>query len=355
MTDTLELTVIARSALPTILAADADDILGSLARKVAAFQPDASTPAGREEMRSLAYEIARTRTKLDNLGKSLGEDAKRTIDALNAERRVLRDRLEELQDQVRAPLTEWETREKRRVQEHEAELARIGAGADFSPDAPAADLAVRLETLRAWPARDWEEFATRASGALAVGISKTEAAHAAAVKREAEAAELARHRAEAAAREQQEREARIAAEAADRARREAEEAAQAREAEAARKAQAEREAAAQRERDAQEALAKAERDRAAALEQAERDRIAAAAKAKRDQDAAVEAERRRAEAEASAARAAAARRAEDVAHRTSFNREAVAALVTLDLTEDQAKAIVTAIAKSLIPHVSISY
>lgn len=358
----MELTVIPAASLPTIIKADTDDILGALARKVAAFRPDISTPAGRDEMRSLAYEIARSRTKLDNIGKSLGEDAKKTVDAINAERRVLRERLEELQAHVRDPLTAWENAEKDRVAGHEKALAEIVESSGYGVVETADELALRLNALHNYPARDWQEFAARARQTLDAEITRTAALHEAAVKREAEAAELARLRAEAAEREKKEREEQIAAEAADAARREAEAKARKEAEEVERKARAERDAAAQRERDAQAAVERAQRDareaeaRAkTAAEKAEADKIAAEARAKREREEAIEAERQRVVRLAEAKRLADVARAADVEHRGSINRDALAGFVGIGLTEELAQSVVIAIAKGAIPHITITY
>jgi len=365
MSETIErtaLAVIPASALPTILAADTDDILGKLAAKVKAFRPDVSTEKGRAEMRSLAAQISKAKVALDNIGKDLKEEAKRVTDAIDAERRVLRSRMEDLHEQVRAPLTAYENAEKQRVADNEAALAAMVESPTYGTTETAAEIAARIEWLTNYPPRDWREFTDRAAVTLKVEIQRMERLHAAAVKREEEAAELARLREEAAQRQReaeekarQEREERIAAEAADRARKAAQE-------EAERKAQAERDAAARREREAQEAAARAVREKEdaerraqQAAEKAERDRIAAAEKAERDRQAAVEAERRRVAQEAERKAQEEERRAADKAHRSRINNEALAGLIAAGLSEDQGKAVVVAIAKRAVPHVSINY
>ena len=86
------LVVIPAGELPQIVAADKDGILAGLAAKVAAFDSDMSTKKGRDACRSLSYEISRVKTKLDTLGKGLTEEQQRMINAVNAERRLLRER-----------------------------------------------------------------------------------------------------------------------------------------------------------------------------------------------------------------------------------------------------------------------
>ena len=48
---------------------------------------------------------------------------KKTVDAINAERRILKEKLEQLEDDVRGPLTAYEEAEKQRIAGNEATLA----------------------------------------------------------------------------------------------------------------------------------------------------------------------------------------------------------------------------------------
>ena len=379
------LIVLPASALPQIIAADTDGLLSKLAAKVAEFSkgnPDVSRPKDREAMRKLATQIRSTKAELDRLGKSLGDEANKTINAINAERRVLREKLEQLEEAVRGPLTAYEAAEKQRIADNEAALAAIVEAPNYGQTETPAEIAARIEVLTNYPARDWREFSDRAASTIAAEITRLERLHAAAVKREEDAAELERLRAkederrrEAEKRAQLEREARIAAEAADRAAQTEREAAARREREVAEAAQREREASAQRERDAEASRLKAIRDKEAAEERereaiakAERDRIAANARAETErkaaEEAAIVAERKRQEREAAAIKAEEDRRAANLAHTRKINREAAAQIVlaisefhtgTADEAKKIAQAIVIAIAKKQVPHVAISY
>jgi hypothetical protein len=378
------LAVIQPSSLPTIIAADADDILGNLAKKVQAFRQDVSTHAGRAEMRSLAYDIAKALADLDRLGKGLTEGWRKSTAAVNAERRLLEERMRELQEKVRAPLTAWENAEKNRVAGHEAALAAIVEAPDYGQTETARELRQRYDYLRDYPIRNWQEFQQRADEALTAEIVRTERLLAAAVKAEADAWELNLFRAKqaeqdrlAAIQEQERRERQIAAEAAERATREAEERA---DAEAKRRAalvEAERLAAERETREAvelakraQEAAAQAERDRAAAVAKAEQDRVdaerneascraEAALDAERAQRAAVEAaeqaERKRAANAKAAEEAETARRTADKQHRAEFNREALADLVAAGVSDAHARTVIAAIAKGAVRHVEMRY
>lgn len=337
-------------------------LLDKIEREVRAVRTDISTPAGRDQVRSLAYKVARSKTALDAMGKGLTDEWRARTDAVNAERRAIRERLDALAEDVRRPLTAWEQAEKDRVAGHERALAAMVEAPGYGQAETSADLSLRLEWLRNQPRRDWQEFAARAADTLAAEIERTERLLVAAQKREAEAAELARLRAEEAerarqeaARQQAEREARIAAEAAERAQRQAEERAAHAARAAAEQAEAERRAAERQRREAEERAARAEAAAAEAERRAEATRVAAAEKAERDRIAAVEAERARVAQAEEAARQAEAARAADRAHRGRINKAAADALVALGLPDDLARQVVTAIVAGSVPAVSIRY
>lgn len=364
----------------------ADDLLAKLEAEVRAVKTDISTPAGRKAIASLAYKVARSKTALDEMGKTLTADLKAKTAAVDAERRIIWDRIEALQLEVRKPLTDWENAEKARVEAHEDALDDLTHAATFTVAEPSIEeIDARLAFAnRELATRDWQEFAQRAREAAETSIKSLTDLRDRTVKREAERAELERLLQEEAARKEQERLAEIARQAAEKARREAEEkaAAEARAAEeraAAERKRVEKEAAdkiaaeqAERqrvERERQEAearAAKAEADRKAAekraadeakaaAEQAERDRQAALAKAERDRVAAVEAERKRAADAKAREEAEAAKREANKRHAAKINGQVLNALMAAGLTEEQGKLAVTAIAKGLVPHTKITY
>ena len=288
---------------------------------------------------------------------------------IDQERRMIRDRLDALKEEVRKPLTEYENAERDRIAAHEAALAEIIALADVPADAAPYQIALRMDDLTAKAKRSWQEFSTRATMTIGQINDRLTDLHAAAVKREAEAAELDRLRAEHAERErqeaeirQQEREDEIRRRAAEQARLDAEARAAAELGEAARREQAAELARAQ----AQEAADRAEAARVAAVAKAEQDRLdaerraelalaQAQAKAEMDQQYILIAERKRAADTKAAEEAETARRTADKAHRAKVNNEAMAGLVAAGLDDKAARAAVIAIARGAVPHVTISY
>lgn len=329
-----------------------DPYLAKIKEELDAFVPDVSTKRGRDAIASIAYKVAKGKTALDNIGKELVADLKDVPKKIDAERKRMRDLLDQWKDEVRAPLTAWEEAEEARQAKHKAGIEWFNLRAKEHHDLDLSELRTSLAEVDGKVVdQAWEEFEAEAHRAKAKAVEALIAAVAAREKYEAEQAELAKLRAEAAAREQKDREERIAREAAERAQREAEA-----------KAQAEREAAIKREADAKAAAERRELELKLQAERAEREKAEALrreeqakADAERQAAAAVEAEQRRVAAAAEAEAQEAKRRERDKAHKTGINRAAMEAFMAGGLTEECAKTAVTLIAKRAIPAVSITY
>lgn len=332
-----------------------DKIVSDIEAKVRATPTDISTAKGRKEVASLAFKVARSKTALDEMGKSLVSGLKAQSKLIDTERAKVWDRLEALQAEVRKPLDEYEAVEADRIAGHEKTLAWLAESRVFATSPTVAMIRAQMVDVQSASERDWQEFSARAKAATADAVNGLKAMLATAEQAERDAAELQRRRIEQAAQERQEREDRIAAEAAAKATREAESKAAREAQEAADRAAEALRKADQEQREATARALKAERDFAVAAAKAEQDKKDAAAKAGRDRLAAIEAERRRV-ADAKAAEAAEiARREADKAHRKTINSEALAALVAAGLTIEQGVIAITAIVKCAVPHIRISY
>lgn len=242
-----------------------DKLVAHVEATARAHKPDVTTRKGREAIRKLAADVARSKTGLDDAGKNLNAALREQINAVDAIRREARDRLDALKVEVRQPLTDWETAEEARVETHKARIASIEACGTGTYDATTLRAAL-AETKAIIIDAGFEEFEAEAHRAKDAALRRIEAALAVEEQREAERQELERLRAEAAAREE-----------ADRKRQEAEAAEAKRIADE--KAEVERQARIEREK--QEAVAKAARD---AEERARSEAADAAAKVKADQD-----------------------------------------------------------------------
>ncbi|MCU8619947.1 hypothetical protein [Klebsiella pneumoniae] len=318
--------------------------------------PDLSTAKGRARIASLAAQVSRSKTAVEKPGRDYLKRLKEQPKVVEAELRRFVTECDQLRDEVRRPLTEWEDAEKARTEALQQRLVDLRALADVIDTSgnylPSADIQARILEAKSVVLDDsWQERAAEAGVAKDSTIQQLEASLVIAQKREHEAAELDRLRKEAEEKARLEREENIRREAAEQAKRDAEA-----------KAQAEIDAAARRESEARAATERAEREKIEAQQKAEREAKAAAEKAEQEKNAAIAAERRHQE-EAESARLAEqkriaeeeARRAADKEHRRSINRQAIADLIESGLTQEMAEKALIAIASGKVSAVSIKY
>lgn len=333
--------------------------------------PDVSTAKGRDEIRSMAARVTRSKTAIDKARLGLTAEWRENVKKANEAGKLIEERLQSLADEVRQPLTEWEETEKARIATIDGMIAELKAHARV--DSLDSAGMVRERGTQVWGLSfDPEVYQDRLDETEQVKSETVATLRAALVRmerEEADRAELERLRAEAAEREEADRLAREEVErvaaAQEAACREAEEAAayEERRAAAEQAAQEEierekREAAERATREAEEA-AQAERDRierehADALA-AERARAEQAERAAREQQEA--ADRQRAE-EAAAAKKLAeeqAAREANVKHRTAVKTKAKQAIMTCGCSEDAAQKIVLAIIAREIPGVTLEF
>ncbi|HDU1612048.1 TPA: hypothetical protein REX08_003874 [Klebsiella pneumoniae] len=298
-----------------------DPLIEAIEKEARSLVPDVTTKKGRDAIASMAHKVARSKTYIDNAGKDLVAELKALPKQIDESRRVIRERLDALKDEVRRPFTEWEA-EQERIKAEEAmnalHVEALAMNEEFDRQ-----LAARIESDHEMALLMNDAF-DREQADKAAEAERQRIAHEEEIKRMAAAA---------ASREVEQR------------------------------AQREREEAAHR-----EAVLKAQ------AEQAERDRIAAEKKAEADKQAAIEAERRKAQEEADRIRREAeqreqarlaeekrkadeqARREADVKHRKAVGTEIVKALLAnTSLTRDQAIEVLTAVKDGRIPHTGISY
>ncbi|KKY66010.1 coiled-coil domain-containing protein [Klebsiella michiganensis] len=309
-----------------------DPLIELIEKEARSLVPDVTTKKGRDAIASMAHKVARSKTYIDNAGKDLVAELKALPKQIDESRRVVRERLDALKDEVRRPLTEWEA-EQERIKAEEAMNAL---------HAEALEMNIKFD----------QELAAKfeADHEMALLMNDAFDREQAEKKAEAERQRIAR-------------EEEIKRQAEEKAKREA-----------AEKAQREIDAAAAREREAILAKERAERERIEAQQRAEREQREAAERAEREKQAAVEAERRKAQEEADRIRREAeqrekarlaeekrkadeqARREADVKHRKAVGTEIVKALLAnTSLTRDQAIEVLTAIKDGNIPHTGISY
>ncbi len=377
----MELALPEPTSLPAIFGKTelVDQLLSRIEAEARSQAPDLSTPKGRKAIASLAYKIAQSKSALDEAGKALNETARAQINAVDAERRKIRDRLDALKDEVRKPLTEWEAKEDARIARCKSLLARFRPASVPASSEGLRGMIAELDAITV--DASWEEFEPEATAAKADCLARLREHLAAAIEREEQAAELERLRREAAERAEADR-LRAEQEAAARAKAEADRIEAERQRIAA-QAEADRQARAEREKQEAAARAAKEAEERAAAELARQKREAEEAAARAAKEAAereaeierqakareealraeIEAEKRRAELDAQAERnriaeAEAARlrkekrRAEDAAHRATIRTAIVDALKAMSGNATPER-IADALMAGSIPHTKV--
>lgn len=268
--------------------------------------PDLSTAAGRKRVASLARMVSSSKVAIVTPGREYLKKIKEQPKIIEAELKEFTKKMDELRDQVRQPLTEWE-----------AEQESIKAAEKAAIEA--AKLAEQKE-------RDHE---------LAILMNErfNHQREAAAI----EAKRLADEQAAQAERDRIAREQEIKRQAAEQAERE-------------------KQAALQQAEMARKMAEQAEQRRIEEQQRAEYARIEAEKKAKIEAEQAVE--RYRLEQEAQAQRIEAERKAreQNEAHQRKINNAACDALVRCaGLSNEAAKAVIVCVIKNQIPHMHLTY
>lgn len=333
MSEVTDLVVIEKQNAMAVFTAkeQLDPIIEAIEKEARSLVPDVSTKKGRDAIASMAHKVARSKTYIDNAGKDLVAELKALPKQIDESRRIVRERLDALKDEVRRPLTEWEA-EQERIKAEEAMNAMHEEALEMNEEFDR-QLAAKIEADH--------EMAMLMNDAF---------------DREREEQ---RRLAEQA---QRERDERLQREAVERAQREAEE-----------KHRAELEAAARREAEAKAATERAEREAREAQERTARLAQEAREQAERDKQAAIEAEQHKAREEADrikreaeakeAARLAEekriaeeeARRAADKEHRRTVNRRVIADLIAQGIPEEFAQKAMLAIAGGKVADAHIKY
>lgn len=326
-----------------------DSIKSQVNEKFEGVVWDFSKKKDRETVASLAYKIGRSKTAIDAEGKKLKEQYTVFTKKIDAERKLAREQLEAEQARIRKPLDDWEQAEKDRATELQN---RVNQLTQQFRSMTSSDIKADIERIKSIEIDDsFMEFKDKAKLAKFETLELLGELLIQAEKQEAEQAELEKQRIAEQERLQREHDERVAREAANKARFEAEQKAK----EEAERVDREKQEAAER-----EARLKAEKE-AALLREAELKRQAEeqAKQAEIQKQQAIEAERLRIEKE-QADKAEAERKAEEarlanVEHMRSINNEILNKLCEIGLDEEQAKSVITAIAKNQIPNVTIKY
>ena len=333
-----------------------DPYLAQIEQEVKAFKPDITTTKGRKEIGSMARKIGSSKTFLDNAGKELNAEAKLKAKLVDNERKRCREFLDNLRDEVRAPLLAYEEdikkKEAEQLEKYNALKLIVSTVDAFGSPLSTEELSNSLIDLNVLEVDEsYGDYELPALKAKTKGLVDLQTAIDEATKQFEHEKRLEQER--------------IIAEEQERIEYEAETKRQAK-IEAERELQNQVDRANKEKQDAIEAAAKAEQERIEAdkrakaeAEEAEAKRLKQAEQAKidaeNDKQRAIEAEKKRqSDDQARLIREQQAREA-DKEHRTEVNNSALLALVSAGVDVDTAKKVIIAIAKHQIPNVTINY
>lgn len=114
-----------------------EDLLTQIEKEVLAFVPDVTSNKGRLAIKAMVTKVTKSKTYLESKGKDLAAEYKAIPKVIDANRRVVKEKLTELAEQVRAPLTEYEAAEmeaqleKKRIRDAEELAAKVDQDHEF--------------------------------------------------------------------------------------------------------------------------------------------------------------------------------------------------------------------------------
>ncbi len=304
-----------------------ESILDAIKARVKEFKPDLTTAKGRKEIASVASKVAKSKTFLDGIGKDVVADWKAKAKVIDGQRKIIRDTLDAMKEEVRKPLTEWEEAEEKRQEKINKRILGIKAAADLTSYGSVTSDIIKqnLDEVKSIEIDDsFAEYKDLAENEKDNAINILQARLDRQLEHEEEQAELAELR-----KEKEEREKKEAAEKAE-AERKAQE-------EKIRK-EAEEKAKLEEEKKSKEAIAKIEAEKQELIRKQEEEK----AKAEAEQKWKEEEERKR---------------IADENHRKAIEDEAIACIAKIpDISNLKiAKVIIKAISENKIKNVSINY
>lgn len=294
-----------------------EEILEAITSEAKSFVVgDLSVKKNRDAVKAMVTKITKSKTYMESKGKDLAAEYKAIPKAIDANRKLVKDTLNDLQDLVRKPLTDWENEQQAIADQLAAEEAANLLAKQKDTDH---EMALLLN----------EKFNQEAKAELE-RIEQQRIAYEAELQAKAaiEATRLAEQQAEA-----QRKKVELDKQEAIRSEQ---------------RAILEKEKAEQREKQLVIDAKNAEKQKVIDAENAENRRLADIEAAKQQEIARQQAEQDRLALEQKA-------RDENKEHQRAVNQSVIAALLVTGINEDQAKLIVKAIIKCEVPNVSLTY
>lgn len=160
--------------------------------------PDMTKKKDRDAVRSLAAKVPKLKTKVDAWGASLVDESRKAVNEMDALRKEFRQELDDLKDEIRKPLTDWEVAEEARVEKIQAEINKARDLGQVKFGETSKQIQDRIDQLPTHDLDFYEEFKDEAQLVLEAAFNQLTAARTAAknvedelAQREAERQELA--------------------------------------------------------------------------------------------------------------------------------------------------------------------
>lgn len=341
-------------SLPVAYTAESlEQLFDKVKAEVEAHVPDIETVEGRKHIKSLAAKISSSKTAIDKPMREYLREIKALPKVVEKNARESVERFDTLRDATLKPLADAQASQDAIIERMD-EIVRMCSQDGLTSDTVRllVDEVAEVEVETTF----WPELIKKAKASRDGAIAVVESTLARIIRDEGQSAELERLRKEAEENAQRERDRQIAEAAAQKAQEEERQRAEQRILDERNKAEKDRLAKLKAEQDKadaeqrlKDAEAKAKADAELAEAQAkERERVAAEnAKKYAEEQQALEIQRQKDEEQ---------RRADDKAHRVAINRAALADLIAqAGLSEEQAKSVITAVAKGLVANIKIHY
>ncbi len=132
---------------------------------------DVKTKAGAAGVRTMAARVRSTKVAMEKAGEELTDAikkrAKDELDQIKPQIEKIGTELTALAEEIRKPLTEWETSEKTRTDKHEADLAVIANCLMIPAGMTSEQMQARIDGLEVLSGKEWEEYQEKAFALIA--------------------------------------------------------------------------------------------------------------------------------------------------------------------------------------------
>ena len=125
-----------------------DKLVNKIKEKVDGFMPNLATDKSRKEIAAMAYKVSRSKTALEKLSNDLTEDWKNKTKAVVKIRKSMSEQLDQLRDQIRKPLTDWEDEQEKIIAQMKKALEGIKIEGDKALDFWMDTRAERLKEIK---------------------------------------------------------------------------------------------------------------------------------------------------------------------------------------------------------------